>query len=303
MILTVEERDSILSELNEQQRDFLSKQLVRSRRTVFANAMAKDKGYHVPENADPEDIEALLDEWVYTGYIDAGAVSPELRCECGRSLRYQHQVEHKKTGEIKKFGIEHLKEHLGIDASMVSAIKKGFDAIDYELDEMLIKMKSGWQPNPEILGIEGLPEDVMSHLKLGLPLLDRQVKRLRQQPPVRKALVDHYSPPVQHSSSADDIVLDLFTWQEEPAAPKPAAASSGLPASLHAPIRAYIADGVRSARVMCELLIREQHADEERFMTGKPKIYAEVCRFIEQSYPNASVQALDQEDRSYFIPE
>ena len=303
MILTVEERDSILSELNEQQRDFLSKQLVRSRRTVFANAMAKEKGFHIPKNADPEDIEALLDEWVYTGYIDAGSVSPELRCECGRSLRYQHQVEHKKTGEVKKFGIEHLKEHLGIDASMVSAIKKGFDAIDYELDEMLIKRKSDWKPNPEMLDIEGLPEDVMSHLKLGLPLLDRQVKRLRQQPPARKVWFDNYTPPVQEPSSNDDMLMDLFTWQEEPMAPKPAAASSGLPASLHAPIQAYIAGGVRSARVICELLIREQHADEERFLTGKPKIFIEVCRFIEQSYPNASVQALDKEDRSYSIPE
>src|SRR5690606_38329897 len=119
MVLTVEEREELLAKLNEAQRTFLTETMVRGRRTVFANALARAKGHHIPDDAEPEQIEVLLDDWIYTGYIDAGHVSPELRCECGRPLRYQHQVKHKRTGEMKKFGIEHLKEHLGIDAQVV----------------------------------------------------------------------------------------------------------------------------------------------------------------------------------------
>ncbi|XEC95651.1 DUF3895 domain-containing protein [Paenibacillus tarimensis] len=306
MILSVQDREQFLSQLSEEQREFLQEQLIRGRRTVFANAMAREKGYHIPDHAEPEVIEVLLDDWIYTGYIDAGAVSPELRCECGRPLRYQHHVKHRTSGEVKKFGIEHLKEHLGIDVAVVSAIKKGFDAIDYELDELLLKINGGWQPEPGLLTEADVPVpgDVRKHLELGLPLLEKQIRRLRQN---RPRLRMPASMPAERSGvkpvERENVSVDLFTWFEEPEVSEEPAPAQGsvLPASLQKPVERYIGQGVRSARVVCELLIREHGASEGRFSTGKPYLYPAVCQYIEAVYPDAQVDCQFQEDRYYTL--
>ncbi|EPY09947.1 Protein of unknown function [Paenibacillus sp. cl6col] len=308
MILTIQERDEMLSQLNDNQREFLNHYLVRSRRTAFANAMAKEKGHHVPEHAAPEDIEALLDDWIYTGYKDAGTISPELRCECGRSLRYQHEVKNRKTGEIKKFGIEHLKEHLGIDAAIVATIKKGFEAIDYELDEILLKIANDWQPAPDAYSVADLPEQLQRQLSLGLPLLDKQINMLRRKPVVRNASP---SPKTSEPSAAPEpapapapilVEFDLWSWTE----PEPAAvvqevsnAGNGLTAAERAAVKQYVETGVGSARVISELLIRDHGTPDRRYITGKPLIYPDVCQFIEQSYLDIAVELNGTEDRKY----
>lgn len=329
MILSVQDREQWMAQLTAEQKLYLSEQMIRGRRTVFANAMAREKGYHIPEHADPETIEVLLDDWLYVGYTDAGTVSPELRCECGRPLRYQHHVIHKVTGEEKKFGIEHLKEHLGIDAPIVAAIKQGFDAIDYELDEILTKMMSGHRHSESDLltaSAASLPDDVQMHLKLGLPLLERQIRRLRQvrleavKPNRLPPLPPQAEPSTQTSESrrnAKEKVDDLFTWleeveeREEPVKqlePRrehmsdiALGSAQELAPFLQQQAERYLRDGVRSARVICELLIREHKAGDARFATGKPLIYLPVCLHIERAFPDATVERLDQEDRCYTL--
>lgn len=297
MILTIQERDEMLSQLNDTQREFLTHYLVRSRRTAFANAMAKEKGHHVPANAEPEDIEALLDDWIYTGYKDAGTISPELRCECGRSLRYQHEVKNRKTGEIKKFGIEHLKEHLGIDAAIVAAIKKGFDAIDYELDEILVKLASNWQPAPDSLIHADLPEHMKQQLSLGLPLLDRQLNVLKRRPVVpqtpSKAVPQQADPRL--ASMPEEF--DLWSWTES--AEIQEVSYDGLTASEQEAVKQYVANGVGSARIISELLIRDHGSLERRYITGKPKIYTDVCQFIERTFTKIAIEFNGTEDRKY----
>jgi len=301
MILDVDVRDELMAALSEQQRHYLSERLTRSRRTAFANAMAADKGFYVPEHAEPEEIERLLSDWIYAGYTDAGRVSSELRCECGRALRYQHRVEHKTTKEIKRFGIEHLKEHLGIDASVVSAVKKGFDAIDYELDELLLKIRNGWEPNPDWAKLPNLPADIADHLQHRLPLLERQIQRLNVLLAPKPRNV-YASPPAAKApaQAAEQEPVDLFTWNE-PVASSVKAEGDGieLPPSLQSPVDAYIQADVRSARVICELLIKDHGAPDARFLTNKPHIYYAVCRYIESRYPELSVQTDRSEDRMY----
>ncbi|WP_233566540.1 DUF3895 domain-containing protein [Cohnella endophytica] len=286
-----------MSALEPDQREYLQNQLVRSRRTAFANAMAKAKGFHIAENTDPDEIEVLLDEWKYTGYIDAGKVSSELRCECGRPLRYQHHVEHKTSGEKKRFGIEHLKEHLGIDAATVAEVLKGFDAIDYELDELLLKINGGWQPNPELLQRAGtdIPDDVKIHLKLKLPLLERQIRKLGQLRLRKRVTAAPSILPVKA-----EMTHDLFSWNEEPR-PSARAYGASLDSAWRDPVRAYLTSGVRSARVICELLISERNAPNDRMLTGKPMLYLQVCRFIEEVYPEAIIQMQGTDDRIYEI--
>lgn len=297
MILTIQERDEMLSQLNDKQREFLTHYLVRSRRTAFANAMAKEKGHHVPTNAEPEDIEALLDDWIYTGYKDAGTISPELRCECGRSLRYQHEVKNQKTGEIKKFGIEHLKEHLGIDAAIVAAIKKGFDAIDYELDEILVKLANNWQPAPDSFIDADLPEHMKQQLSLGLPLLDRQLNMLKRKPIIRQAPSKPVPQQVDPGPAPMPEEFDLWSWTES--AEVQEVSHDGLTASEQEAVKQYVANGVGSARIISELLIRDHGSPECRYITGKPKIYTDVCQFIERTFNTIAIELNGTEDRKY----
>lgn len=181
--LTIEQRDQIMAKLTEEQRHFIHHELVRSRRTLFARQLARVKCQFIPEDAEFEEIEAFIEEWDYQGFTDSGEVSPLTKCECGRSLRYQHKVLHVPTGTIRYFGIEHLQLHTGIDAKAVSSILKGFDVLDGEMNELLVKFQSGWRieqhvylPLPEDLDI---PHDIAEHIRLELPLLGRQLIRLR----------------------------------------------------------------------------------------------------------------------------
>jgi hypothetical protein len=329
MILTVTEREQYLDELPEAQRSYLTDQLARGKRTAFANAMAEAKGHYVPDDAEPEMIEMLLDDWIYSGYTDAGVVSPDLRCECGRPLRYQHRVTHKKSGEVRHFGIDHLKEHLGIDASVVSAIKKGFDAIDYELDELLVKLRGRWQPDTDWTASEHLTTDMREQLDLGLPLLDRQIRRLldrkrRAQAQAIHAMRPHPTPrteplrpdkPAEKKAAQEELApIDLFDWVERMSEPAPSAAaavsgaksfedsgSDRLPAALREAVLGYCEADVRSARVICELLIRDHRAPDGRFSTGKPHLYVAVCLAIEAAFPHAKIEPHEHEDRYYSL--
>ncbi|OBZ13796.1 DUF3895 domain-containing protein [Bacillus sp. FJAT-26390] len=181
--MTLEQRDHIMGKLSEEQRHFLHHELVRGRRTLFARQLARKKCQFIPEDAQFEDIESFIEEWDYIGFTDSGEVSPHTKCECGRSLRYQHQVLHLPSNTVRYFGIEHLQLHTGIDAKAISDIMKGFDVLDGELNEMLIKYRDGWQldqhlflPLPAELEV---PQDIQAHLDAKLPLLDRQLARLR----------------------------------------------------------------------------------------------------------------------------
>jgi hypothetical protein len=182
--MSLEQRDNIMGTLSEEQRHFLHHELVRGRRTLFARQLARKKCQFIPEDAQFEDIESFIDEWDYIGFTDSGEVSPHTKCECGRSLRYQHQVLHLPTNTIRYFGIEHLQLHTGIDAKAISDIMKGFDILDGEMNEMLCKYRDGWQldqhlflPLPADLEV---PADIQAHIDANLPLLERQLSRIRR---------------------------------------------------------------------------------------------------------------------------
>lgn len=183
IILNVSDRDRILATMQEDQIDFLKNKMLRSKKTVFANELAKSKGIHITESMTDEEIAMLLEEWELVEYIDAGYVSNELKCECGRPLRYQYVVKHSKTGDIKKFGITHFEEHTGIPPQIVKYIIRGLEQIDYEMDEILLKIDSGWNihtNHPNLPVDLVLPDDIKQYIELGLPLLEKHDKRLRK---------------------------------------------------------------------------------------------------------------------------
>lgn len=336
--LTVEERDAIQAHLTPEQRHYVDGIMVRGRKTRFARIMAARKGAHIPEDATFEEIEMLVDDWVYLYYQDAGEVSDALKCDCGRSLRYAHTVKNLETGQTHTFGITHLELHTGIDAKVVAQIKDSFEAIDFELNEILFKVRSGWNPERAIGDIPAglvLPDDIKSHLELGLPLLDRQIVRLKRlirqhltvSPPIRPrvALALHQAPPdpiplpeppekqepvIESGQVAFDL-FDLFGEEEartEEAAAPPA--SERRPADLpllqleewlKAPVLQALRQGMQSARVICELLITSHGADDRRFSTGKPYLFTAVCAFLDSLVAGGEAELLerDQNDRTY----
>src|SRR5690606_18029367 len=105
----------------------------------------------------------------------------------------------------------------------------------------------------------------------------------------------------------DDLQGQL-TLFDEPSAPKPSSPSAKpegeappfrLSKTHQAAIRGYLADGIQSVRMICELLIRDHHAPDARFVTGKPLFYVDVCRCIE-TLPVTLVQG-DRGDRFYAL--
>lgn len=311
MKLTEEQRGSILSRLNDEQVQFLRDGMKRGKRTVFANTIASQKGLLVPEGATFEDIEHLVDSWILIDYIDAGAVTDDLKCECGRSLRYQYKVSNKQTGEERKFGIDHLELHTGIDAKTVSEIRSGFSKIDLELDELLLKIEADWSLEkislPPFSHIT-LPHDIQLHIDLQLPLLDRQITRLRKlinevggRQPIASAAQVNRAPERKTPEIFHEV--DLFTAYEHDAHHNKFDETENveLSSAQKQAVLSYLQRGVQSARIICELLIEDGTAKENRFSTGKPKFYVEVCWFIESHIYSGQCKMLsaDQNDRTY----
>ncbi len=313
VILTVKERDRVLSSLDDVQTNFLQLHLKRSKKTVFANHMARDKGLVFPEDVPSDEIEMLLDEWILEDYIDNGFVNPETPCECGRPLRYQYIVKHKGTGTVRRFGITHFEEHTGIPPNLIKSIVNGFNFIDYELDELLYKIDTGWQIQNELPFITEdyiFPSDIQLHVNAYIPLLNRQVKRLKlayiaakEEEQLLRRQIE-----VEVRSKKNNIVDEeqapwqetFFENQELPAID--IGHKDFVIAEYRDVIMKYLDQGISSTRVLCELLIKEHGASRERYSTSKPKIYPSVCMHLETLVKQGNLSLLrikNTEDRYY----
>jgi len=302
-ILTNEEREELLSLLTEQQKTFIEEHVKRGKKTVFANQMAIDKGIILPDSASIEEMEMLLDEWILEDYIDNGFVNSETPCECGRPLRYQYIVKHKSTNEVRRFGINHFEEHTGIPSGLVSDIRKGFATIDYEMDELLIKIKQNWTIRDVLSDLPSeivLPKDISDHLKNNVPLLERQIKRLKplindfqsQRELERREVVEDQflTEPTETADFTMDsdqfsFESDLFENTEiyspdQKAKNKPITVTNSLSGPLKDKVLSYL-ETVSSVRIICELLIKNNIVADQRYITGKPKIYPIICMFLD----------------------
>jgi Protein of unknown function (DUF3895) len=296
LIMEVSERDRILETLNDVQRDFIKLHLKRGKKTVFANHMAKSKGMLLPEDATSDEIEILLDEWILEDYIDNRFVNPETPCECGKPLRYQYIVKHKGSGTIRRFGITHFEEHTGIPARLVQAITKGFSFIDYEMDELLYKIETNWQLHNEIPLIPEdyeFPYDIQEHLNADVPLLERQIKRLkrdviskfeelkleRKQKERKQAIEQYVLNPYKFTIDHDDYQESFFEDESLPS--RDIGKKDFATSDYEKEIISYLRQNVNSARVICELLIKEKKAPRDRYITGKPKIYVSICEHLD----------------------
>jgi hypothetical protein len=73
--------------------------------------------------------------------------------------------------------------------------------------------------------------------------------------------------------------------------------------SLQEIVQNYLNKDIKSAREICDLLIENNKTSDKRFLTGKPMIFADVCRFIEQLVNDGKYAIIeikkDKSDRLY----
>ncbi|MDA2638514.1 DUF3895 domain-containing protein [Bacillus cereus group sp. BfR-BA-01489] len=302
VILDDTTRSNIFASLTEKQKDFLQQHVKRGKKTTFANVMALDKGIVLPNHATDAEIQTILDEWVLIEYIDNGERNVNTPCECGRPLRYQYIVQHQTTKEIRRFGITHFAEHTGLPAYIVKQIKDGFAAIDYERDELLVKLQNHWCLEDELSHFPNgfiLPTDLKQQLDAEIPLLDTQFKRLRKE--ISLFWEELHTPPRQTepiqdigmaSDSNGQVVLDLFQEidyfieQQENI-------SWDLTYEHQKAIEYYLQKGVSSAWVLCELLMKEHNAPKDRYATRKPKMYVPVCMYLDELVKRGTIRLVE----------
>jgi hypothetical protein len=342
-ILDVSERDELLEGLSIKQKEFIEFYVKRGKKTSFANVLALDKGIVLPESATIEEMEMLLDDWVLDDYIDNGFVNPETPCECGKPLRYQYIVRHLSTNQVRRFGITHFEEHTGLPASIISTIKKGFTQIDYERDELLSKIRDGWSLLEHFSSIPNdlkLAKDIQQHLEADIPLLDRQINRLKRDFLSYLDKREEYSKYNQGNSTnnineTSNVTLKSFEEQDsfeffenntrksskpnqipqrfeeqvsffehfENSSRKTAKPNQiSQKFNFQDTIIRYLEEGVESARIICELLIKNHNIENKRYLTGKPRIYVEVCQYLEGLVKEGELflaEVIGKEDRVY----
>lgn len=216
--------------------------------------------------------------------------------------------------EMRRFGITHFEEHTGLPASIVNQIKKGFNQIDYEMDELLCKFSDGWVLDEEINHIPNnflVPQDIKEHIDLELPLLARQIRRLKdqinefllKQELQRPPLIEEATEEVSFGSYEGQVSFELNDFNHEPIGDTHTEKSLGstLPPILKNEIIRYLST-VSSARIICELLIKNHVVSNERYITGKPKIYPNVCKYLDSLASNGIVRLKEKQsqiDRLY----
>lgn len=314
------ERDTIFNGLSGEQQEYLRAFLKRGKQTAFSSVLARLKGGESKENA-----EHISTQWVLIDYIDAGEVSHDYLCECGRPLRYQYIVKNLVTGKVLKFGKNHFEEHTGLSSEIVSAVIKGMHKIDKELDEILSKISSGWSLC-EVLGGNAIPDDlflsidIKEHLDLGIPLLDRQIVRLKEEFRTYNSLIKN----VRSESDdvgilgreeeqfslfdeEDDVATDflpLRSYRTEPVSHEKNVLYRYLSLVEQEFILKFIEEfNSISTRQLCEFMIKEIGSSSKRYATGKPYIYVYVCSYLDLLVSKGElsyVENIDYMDRVYY---
>lgn len=319
--LSQQERDSILDSLSEKQKEFVTGYLKRGRKTVFANVLAKDKAGLV------QDVNHLqiAEQWELVDYIDAGPgwqQDAKYFCECGRPLRYQYIIENKELGQVKKFGIIHFQEHTGISPSLAREIIKGIESIDYEMDEILIKILNEWtliQENiEEIPPSVIIPNDIQRHLDSDVPLLDRQVSRLKQtiatyfkeisKQRIEKEMFEEKKLEKERVAKQSKIKQELVN-QIAYGTKISVNAKLNLEENLQIGVMTYLynlSDPIVSADDVSKDLVAYHGASAKRFSSGTLKVYPNVCIYLEYLKNEGILEFVKKvgiEDRIYRVLE
>lgn len=311
IVLDSEHREKMIERLTNEQKEYIQLHLKKGYRTVFANKLAKAKGVYIYQDAQLEEIEKILDEWILVDFIDHGKRSENVRCECGQTLRYQYIAEYIPTKERKSFSKDHLELHTGIDAKIVKEIKAGFDEINFERDEILIKLEQEWTLDQHLrlydTNLEEikpqLPQDIQDHLRLKLPLLDRQLSKLQliirtiREERIEQIRQEHDQKmltEIRRQQNNDYVAqTSIFEWEDSEELENDIELPTELSMMAKDTIIEQLKSGMVSARLISEHLLYHSLVRKARYITEKPKIYADVCFFLDDQVKKGNVEYLD----------
>jgi hypothetical protein len=290
--------------------------LKRGKHTVFANELVKGKGRY---SGSDQELENEIQQWEFIDLMDGGEGNRPFRCECGMPLRYQYIVQNMETGEIRRFGKQHFEFHTGIPSTIVKDIIKGFEQLDYELDEILYKLDYGWDSSilTKMSNLKiSIPLDIQEQLNLELPLLDKQLYRLQklvrekewelQQQElkrIKKVHLENVRTTKKAAKSGAESV-PLMTRSEPKTINFTPVIDSPLGKDIHQFIIQLLENyGTISVLEICQELNSIPHNFKGSYSTGKPKVYLYVSMVMEQLAKQGAckVEKADLDDRWYSV--
>jgi hypothetical protein len=180
--LSNKERDNLLKFATQEQVSFMMSNVKQSRKSIFLNVIAEQK-VTIVRSTDISlgDVERDINQWHLEQYTDYGEGNLLGKCACGRRLRRVFTLKHDVTGKVIDYGEEHFKQFLGIDSKILRELVNGFNVIDLEFDELLIKISENNYCydllEVHFKGME-IPTDIQQHINANVPLLDTQIARL-----------------------------------------------------------------------------------------------------------------------------
>lgn len=184
-LLSQEERNQLLALVTDQQRDFLMNHLKRGRETIFARFMMSEKVHAIiaADDIELKDNEQDVVDWKIINYVDHGFGNRDGKCACGRTLRYEFTVQHTKSKKTITYGKDHLAQFLNLNVSDIDSVMTNIRFIDYELDELLLKINSkdyGYEILQELEGKIEIPKDIQEHVDVKVPLMDSHIRRIER---------------------------------------------------------------------------------------------------------------------------
>ena len=102
--LAKHEVEQLMALLNEEQRAFLEEHSKQSKKSKWIESLARRKGIVLDPDLSYEEMGALVDDWILVDILDSGLGNRNYHCECGRPLRYQYLVHHKKVDKTYGLG-------------------------------------------------------------------------------------------------------------------------------------------------------------------------------------------------------
>ncbi|TSI05779.1 hypothetical protein [Lysinibacillus sp. BW-2-10] len=179
------ERNELLFLVTDEQKEYLLNQVKRGRRTIFGNIMIEEKVQAIKSvDIDLQEDERNIEDWDIVDYVDFGPGNRLGKCACGITLRYMFTVQHKGTNKTITYGKDHLSAFLNLPIKDIDAVMAGLKTIDYELDELLVKIRDddyGYEIVAEIPEEIELPKNIKEHVEHHIPLLNRQIKKIERE--------------------------------------------------------------------------------------------------------------------------
>jgi len=174
--LAKHEVEQLMNLLNEEQRAFLDEHSKQSKKSTWIESLARRKGIVLDPDLSYEEMEALVDDWILVDILDSGLGNRNYHCECGRPLRYQYLVQHKKEDKTYGLGSKCFSYHTNLSPGIVKDIIDGFHTVDLERDEILVQFfrdRNEWDLGP-FLYVDTIPGEYIVQFNLGLPLSMKQ---------------------------------------------------------------------------------------------------------------------------------